>query len=170
MSKGLHLHPGDDALTGFNGKGLIRVTILERDDTRTRSWTQSGVAFRCYPPLNGGTTATWYDSGWFEPIPTYNQAADVLEPTLADDSFQDEALAQAACVLWKTEDGKITNAVQLLVRPTDVRGDESGEHPGESFVMVTITREELRAMLNWLDEDLSRDFTLLGDPNVMVAP
>jgi len=56
--------------------------------------------------------------------------------------------------LWECKDGvTMTNAVQLLVRPADVRGDESGGHPGESFVMVTITREELTEMLAALTAD-----------------
>lgn len=87
------------------------------------------------------------------------------EPTLLDDSFIDQSLAQAACCLWHRADGGMTNAIQLLIRPMDVRGDESGNHPGEEFVMVTITREELRAMVTWLDEDWARDIALLGDPN-----
>lgn len=69
--------------------------------------------------------------------------------------FVDPAVAACAITLWDRKDGAMTNAVQLLVRPLDVRGDESGEHPGESFVMVTLTREELRAMLKALEEDLA---------------
>lgn len=75
-------------------------------------------------------------------------------PTLADDSFVDSAIAACGVCLWECKDGvTVTNAVQLLVRPTDVRGDESGGHPGETFVMVTITREELAAMLAALTSD-----------------
>jgi hypothetical protein len=74
-------------------------------------------------------------------------------PTLADDSFVDKAIAHASIALWDSHDGAITNAMQLLARPVDVRGDESGAHPGERFVMITITREEVRAMLKALDDD-----------------
>lgn len=75
------------------------------------------------------------------------------EPTLEDDSFVDPAIATCSLTLWERKDGAMTNAVQLLVRPTDVRGDEAGGHPGEKFVMVTITREEVAAMLKALAED-----------------
>lgn len=74
-------------------------------------------------------------------------------PALADDTFADKAIAQMSIALAETPAGTLTNAVQLLVRPTDVRGDESGAHPGESFVMATITREEVRAMQAALDAD-----------------
>lgn len=75
------------------------------------------------------------------------------EPTLEDDSFVDPAIATCSLTLWERKDGAMTNAVQLLVRPIDVRGDESGAHPGERFLMVTITREEVAAMLKALAED-----------------
>lgn len=68
-------------------------------------------------------------------------------PTLADDTFVDPAIATCSLTLWERKGGGMTTAVQLLVRPSDMRGDESGGHPGERFVMVTITREELAAML-----------------------
>ncbi len=75
------------------------------------------------------------------------------EPTLEDNSFVDKAIGNIAISLWERPDGGVTNAIQLLVRPLDIRCDESGRLPGEDFVMVTITREELRAMLVQLDED-----------------
>lgn len=87
------------------------------------------------------------------------------EPTLENDSFVDKAIATAGICLWDRHDGGITNAVQLLVRPLDVRGDESGEHPGESFVMVTITREEMRGLLAALDQDWADVIKYTGDPN-----
>jgi len=74
-------------------------------------------------------------------------------PTLENDSFVDKAIATVSVCLWDRKDGGMTNAVQLLVRPLDLRGDESGSHPGEQFVMVTITREEMRDMLKELDID-----------------
>ncbi len=76
-------------------------------------------------------------------------------PTLEDDTFVDPAIATCSFALWPRKDGAMTNAVQLLVRPLDVRGDESGERPGEQFVMVTITREEVRKMLAALEEDMA---------------
>lgn len=76
-------------------------------------------------------------------------------PTLEDDTFVDPAIATCSLALWPRKDGAMTNAVQLLVRPLDVRGDEAGGHPGERFVMVTITREEVRAMLAALEEDMA---------------
>lgn len=76
-------------------------------------------------------------------------------PTLEDDSFVDPAIAACSLALWSRKDGTMINAVQLLVKPLDVRGDESGGHPGERFVMVTITREEVRAMLHALKQDMA---------------
>ena len=86
-------------------------------------------------------------------------------PSLDDDSFVDKAIATMAITLWDRHYGGTTNAVQLLVRPTDMRSDESGEHPGETFVMVTLTREELRALLTELDEDWALQVAVTGDPN-----
>lgn len=86
-------------------------------------------------------------------------------PTLEDDSFVDKAIATFGICLWDRHDGGTTNAVQLLVRPVDVRCDESGGHPGESFVMVTITREELRGLLEQLDSDWAASVEHAGDPN-----
>ena len=86
-------------------------------------------------------------------------------PTLEDDSFVDKAIATFGICLWDRHDGGTTSAVQILVRPLDVRGDESGGHPGESFVMVTITREEMREMLAALDQDWTDVVTHAGDPN-----
>lgn len=74
-------------------------------------------------------------------------------PSLADDSFVDKAIATASYCLWALQGGEYTNAVQLLVRPVDIRSDESGGHPGETFVMLTITREEVRAILDELNRD-----------------
>ena len=86
-------------------------------------------------------------------------------PTLADDSFVDKAIATASITLCDHHESGITSAVQLLVRPLDLRSDESGAHPGETFVMVTITREEVRAMLTALDDDWSEVVRCNGDPN-----
>ncbi len=74
-------------------------------------------------------------------------------PTLDNDSFVDKAIAAMSIALWDSPTGGVTNAVQILVRPTDVRSDESGAHPGESFVMLTVVREEIREMLRALNDD-----------------
>jgi len=87
------------------------------------------------------------------------------EITLGDDSLVDPAIAQVALTLWNEKDGRMCSAVQLLVRPLDVRSDESGGHPGEQFVMLTITRDELKAMLDAVDEDWSTVIKHTGDPN-----
>ncbi|MDP3654287.1 MAG: hypothetical protein Q8R67_21680 [Rhodoferax sp.] len=83
-------------------------------------------------------------------------------PTLENDSFVDKAIAQVSICLWESHDGGTTNAVQLLARPLDVRGDESGGHPGEQFVMVTITREEISAMHYALDQDWADQVKFAG--------
>jgi hypothetical protein len=88
--------------------------------------------------------------------------------TLADDSLVDPAIAQVALTLWNENDGRMCSAVQLLVRPLDVRGDEAGGHPGESFVMLTITRDELRAMLDAVEADWAASVKCAGDPNAEV--
>lgn len=85
--------------------------------------------------------------------------------TLENDSLVDPAIAQVALTLWNEKDGRMCSAVQLLVRPLDVRGDESGSHPGEEFVMLTITRDELQAMLKAVEEDWARCVKHCGDPN-----
>lgn len=89
----------------------------------------------------------------------------MAEITLADDSLVDPAIAQVGLTLWNEKDGRMCSAVQLLVRPLDVRGDEAGGHPGEEFVMLTITRDELKAMLDAVDEDWATVIKHTGDPN-----
>ena len=86
-------------------------------------------------------------------------------PTLEDDSLVDPAIAQVSLALWNEKDGRMCSAVQLLVRPLDIRGDEAGGHPGEEFVMLTITRDELQAMLNAVDEDWATTVQCAGVPN-----
>lgn len=85
--------------------------------------------------------------------------------TLEDDSLVDPAIAQVGLTLWNEKDGQMCSAVQLLVRPLDVRGDEAGKHPGEQFVMLTITRNELRAMLDAVDADWAAVVQCAGNPN-----
>jgi hypothetical protein len=94
----------------------------------------------------------------------------IFTPTLENDSFVDPAIAQMSISLWGRHGGGMTSAVQLLVRPQDVRIDESGGHPGELFVMVTLTREELREMLAAVDADWSEVVSVCGDPNGAPAP
>jgi len=66
--RGRSLQPGDMALTDFNGPGpLTRVKILDRRQFRG---SQSGISFRIYPFLKGGSADTWYDADWFEPAPS----------------------------------------------------------------------------------------------------
>ena len=55
---------GDEALTDFNGNGMVRVTISGRRDN---AQSQSRVMYRVWPPLKGGNNETWYDADWFEP-------------------------------------------------------------------------------------------------------
>lgn len=94
---------------------------------------------------------------------------EVSKPSLENDSFVDKNIATVGICLWDRHDGGITNAVQLLVRPLDIRCDESGAHPDESgFVMLTITREEMRGLLAELDEDWADIVKYSGDPNAQM--
>lgn len=83
------------------------------------------------------------------------------------DGFYDAHLAQTGCVAIVCEDG-ITNGVCLLVRPHAGVRDESGEHPGETFVEVTLTRQEVRAIADWLDEDWR--YQVSATPHVLEKP
>jgi len=60
------LQKGDEAVTDFNGKGVVRVAITDR---RENAQSQSRVMYRVWPPLKGGNNETWYDADWFEPAP-----------------------------------------------------------------------------------------------------
>ena len=131
-----------------------------------RTWDTFGGQYM-YPPMpldhwclmvNEGKKAAGRQLDgrtWDELAPNLLEANATLmpQPTLENDSFVDKAIAQASICLWDGHHGGVTNAVQLFVRPLDVRGDESGSHPGETFVMVTITREEIAAMQKALDDD-----------------
>ena len=67
MSKdGRLLQIGDSAKTDYNGSWSA-VSIIDRDDTRKRGHSQSGILFRVNPPLRNGTAQSWYDADWFEP-------------------------------------------------------------------------------------------------------
>lgn len=65
----------------------------------------------------------------------------------------DRSIANAEISLQDTPDGGMTNAITFLVRPERYVSDESGQHPGETFVEVTLTREEVRECLADLDRD-----------------
>ena len=60
------MQKGDEAVTDFNGKGVVRVAITDR---RENAQSQSRVMYRVWPPLKGGNNETWYDADWFEPAP-----------------------------------------------------------------------------------------------------
>jgi PP-loop superfamily ATP-utilizing enzyme len=63
------------------------------------------------------------------------------------------SIANIEIGLHPTLDGQITNAATFLVRPGRMVNDESGEHPGEQFIEITLTRQEVREVLQSLDED-----------------
>lgn len=84
--------------------------------------------------------------------PDIKKAESSSKPTLEDGDFFDRAVAQVGCHVVNTYRGT-TNAISLLVRPIDIRSDESGEHPGETFVMVSLTREELHEIVKLADDD-----------------
>jgi hypothetical protein len=68
--------------------------------------------------------------------------------------MSDQVIACAEIALHDTPDGGMTNAITYLVRPGQpLVSDASGEHPGELFIPVTRTREELRSDLASLDQD-----------------
>ena len=66
MGRGRKLQKGDESVTDFNGKGVVRVAITDR---RENAQSQSRVMYRVWPPLKGGNNETWYDADWFEPAP-----------------------------------------------------------------------------------------------------
>ena len=53
------MQKGDEAVTDFNGKGVVRVAITDR---REHAQSQSRVMYRVWPPLKGGNNETWYDA------------------------------------------------------------------------------------------------------------
>lgn len=71
----------------------------------------------------------------------------------ADDAFLDPMIATMAIGLTHYKSGKITNCIEVLIRPDVVTTDESGRHPGETFVQASLTREEVAKMLDWLHTD-----------------
>lgn len=92
-------------------------------------------------------------------------------PTLDNDTFDDQAIATMSVGLCARRDnGRVTNAVDILVRPVHVSCDESGSHPGEKFVLLHLTREEVRSALHFLEEDWATQVELAGDPNEKRGP
>jgi len=82
MSRGRKLQAGDEALTDYNGQGpLVRVRIIERDDKRLHGHSQSGIMFRVTPSLRNGSSASWYDADWFEPVPNVGAKLEPTAPT-----------------------------------------------------------------------------------------
>lgn len=65
----------------------------------------------------------------------------------------DASIANIEIGIHSTRNGQITNAATFLVRPGRLVNDESGEHPGEQFIEITLTRQEVRDVLQSLDED-----------------
>ena len=55
MGRGRKLQKGDEAVTDFNGKGVVRVAITDR---RENAQSQSRVMYRVWPPLKGGNNET----------------------------------------------------------------------------------------------------------------
>ena len=90
MSRGRKLQKGDEAVTDFNGKGVVRVAITDR---RENAQSQSRVMYRVWPPLKGGNNETWYDADWFEPAPPnaeVSRSAPLLAQVGSTDGLCDE--------------------------------------------------------------------------------
>ena len=85
-------------------------------------------------------------------------------PTLNNDSFNDRNIATFSIALTDLKSGFITNEAQLLIRPVDIRCDESGEHPNETgFALIRITRQELQEMLRELNADWADHIKYCGE-------
>ncbi|MGE0329735.1 MAG: hypothetical protein AB7P37_03470 [Ramlibacter sp.] len=76
--------------------------------------------------------------------------------TVSNDApkFSDPAFGSYSLTLDTDDAGNIESRACLLVRLTDIRGDESGELPGEKFATASLSRQELHAMLRDLDRDV----------------
>jgi hypothetical protein len=79
-------------------------------------------------------------------------------------TFQDPNFGTYGLELCDAPDGSLTNRASILVRLNDLRGDESGELPGETFAMASLTRAEVRQMLDDLDADLLDQLRYTGTP------
>lgn len=84
------------------------------------------------------------------------------------------ACADPNLAAWHVElqpdgDDGMTNAATLLVRADQLHAEESGEHPGERFAMVSITRAELMGILQVLEDDW-QDHCRFADPMANAAP
>ena len=80
------------------------------------------------------------------------KARTVVKPSFAE-RVLDRSIADGYISLEETADGGMTNAMTFQVRPGRLVPDESGEHGGESFLEVRLTREEMRECLADLDKD-----------------
>lgn len=80
-------------------------------------------------------------------------AVEPVAQTLPIYGFIDKAIENFSICLFVRSDGSMTNAAICLVRPERIVSDASGEHPGESFVEITMTRDEARKVLDDLDRD-----------------
>jgi hypothetical protein len=89
----------------------------------------------------------------------------VAPPTLETNSFVDPNIGTFGIALWNRHCGGMTSAVQILVRPNDIRCDESGQLPGERFVMLTLTLEELKELVKCVQRDWDDTVAHCGDPN-----
>lgn len=83
-------------------------------------------------------------------------------------AYADPMLAAVHIELQPDGDG-MTNAAVLLVRADQLQPDESGEHPGERFAMVSITRAELLGILQSIEDDW-QDHCRFADPLANDAP
>ncbi len=75
-------------------------------------------------------------------------------PSLDNDDFADPAVATVCFGLEHNKDGSPTNCVYVLVRPIDIRCDESGDHPDEDgFVSFHFTYEEIAEIKKAMEQD-----------------
>jgi hypothetical protein len=95
--------------------------------------------------------------------------ADPSVPTGSGEYF-DGAIAAMHCGLEYLPDGQMTNALYVLIRPKPLVPDESGEHPGEQFMEITLTRQDAQRMMDWLNRDWLSTISVCGDPNQVLAP
>lgn len=90
--------------------------------------------------------------------------------TSATECYFDPAIAAMHCSLDYLADGHMTNVAEVLVRPSALVSDESGEHPGERFMRVKFTREDVQGMLAWLEQDWADTVQHCGRPVPLPRP
>lgn len=78
--------------------------------------------------------------------------------------YFDPNIADMHLGLESLPDGEMTNVAYILARPSRPCSDESGKHPGESFVEICLTRTEVRQLLASLDADWADTIRICGDP------